>query len=92
MADLFASGRIVDLILALVAVEAILLMVFRRQVRRRTPLWGLVTHLASGACLLIALRIALVQGWWGWVGLALGAALACHLVALGPVASRTPGP
>jgi hypothetical protein len=73
----FASGHIVELILLLVAVEALVLWFFARRTGRVvTPL---MITLAAGACLLLALRAALDQSGALWIGFFLGAALVAHL-------------
>jgi hypothetical protein len=93
MAELFASGRIVDLILVLMAAEAIVAVALYRRRGGRQQLASLLFYLASGACLLLALRFALIQGWWGWIALCLSAAFIVHLTELrrrlGEKASRS---
>src|SRR3712207_9191750 len=51
----FASGLVVDLVLALVAVEAGLLAWHRRRTGRGVPVGEMLAFLAAGACLLLAL-------------------------------------
>jgi hypothetical protein len=75
MAELFATGRIVDLILLLMVLEAGVLIVWTRS----TDLLG---NLLAGVGLLLALRGALAGIWWGWIALCLGAALLAHLADL----------
>jgi hypothetical protein len=79
MADLFATGRIVDLILGLMVLEAAALAAFHRMTGRGVPLASLLTNMAAGACLLVALRAALAGAEWGIVASALAAALMAHL-------------
>ena len=67
MDRLFASGRIVDLILALVALEALGLLAYHRRTGRGPAPADALSNLLSGACLMLALRGALVGAWWGWV-------------------------
>lgn len=86
MSDLFATGRIVDLILALVALEALALMALGR--RRGVAVLDVVAALAPGVALMLALRAALTDAWWGWVAAWLGASLIAHLADL----SRRWGP
>lgn len=78
MDDLFASGRIVDLILALVVLEGLLLLALRRL--HGIPVRPLIANLLAGACLLLALRAALVDSAWPWIALALFGALVAHMV------------
>lgn len=80
--ELFATGRVVDLVLAFMAVEAACLVAYRRRTGRGPRPADLVSNLLSGLCLLLALRAALVGAWWGWIGLALTAALVAHLADL----------
>lgn len=82
MTALFASGRIIDLILAMTALEAIALALWHRQTGRGIAPRDYLANLISGACILVALRLALVAAWWGWIGLSLAAALAAHAVEL----------
>lgn len=97
MEELFAGGRIIDAILVMVAVEAAALFAWLSRQGRVRLAWALLPNLASGACLMLALRIALAGGgWWGWIGLCLAGSLAAHLADLivrirrGP--SQDPGP
>ncbi|GJE60096.1 hypothetical protein [Methylobacterium trifolii] len=79
MAELFASGRIVELILALVAVEALLLLAVRRVLGRGPAPVLLLANLAAGAALMLALRAGLTQSPWPVVAGWLLAALAAHV-------------
>lgn len=79
MAWWFSSGHVVDLILGLLLAEAALLVAWRRRSGRGVPLPGLLAFLLSGGCLMLALRVALTDGWWGWIGLSLAAAGAAHV-------------
>ena len=80
-AALFASGRIVDGILLLVAAEALLLAWLSRRGGPALP--ALLANLASGAALMLALRAALVGA--GWIAVAgwLLAGLLAHCADLG---------
>jgi hypothetical protein len=82
MSALFVSGHIVDAILILVVLEAALLAIWHARTGRGIPPGALAGTLCSGAALLLAVRAALVGAWWGWVALALLAALLAHLVDL----------
>ena len=89
MAALFASGRIVDFALLLLAGEAVALVWLRRS--GRAPRLGPVApNLVSGGCLLLALRAALRGAWWGWVALWLAGGLVAHLADL-RARGRRPG-
>ena len=80
MEALFASGRIVDLILALVAAEAVLIVVWRRRTGRGLRLPDAVSLLLPGAFLFLALRAALTAAPWTTTALWLVGAFAAHLV------------
>lgn len=82
MEELFAGGRIVDAILVMVAIEAAALFAWMRRRGRARLAWSLLPNLASGACLMLALRAALSDGWWGWVALCLAGSLAAHVADL----------
>jgi hypothetical protein len=92
MSQLLASGGIVDLILALVAAEALLLAGWRRWTGRGLPLGALLGNLLAGACLLLAVRTALTDAPWPWTAAWLGAALAAHLWDLSQRWPRPPVP
>lgn len=81
LAAAFASGRIVDGILLLVACEALVLAWIGR--RRGLPLPSLLANLASGAALMLALRAALVGAGWAAVAGWMLAGLLAHLADLG---------
>lgn len=78
MAALFDSGRIVDLILALLALEAALFCAVALMRGSRLPLGGLLLNIAAGGCLLLALRGVLVGADWTATGAWLAAAFAAH--------------
>jgi len=59
--DLVRSGRIADIALAVVAIEAILLGVTAIVTGQHARLRSL-PHLAAGACLLLSLKAALIGG------------------------------
>ncbi len=78
LADLFASGRIVDLILVAVCIEALLLGALRRTRRRGPVLADWLPNLVAGAALLLALRLALTQSDWYWIAALLLLSLLAH--------------
>ena len=79
MTDLFASGRIVDIVLAITAIEAALLIAYHRRTGRGPAPKDVVGMLLAGACLMLALREALVGAEWRWIALWLAAAFVAHL-------------
>lgn len=84
MAEWFASGRIVDAILVLVAIEALVLLALRQRTGRGPAPAALLCNLASGAALMLAVRAALVQAHWPVVAGWMLASLAAHLGDLAP--------
>ena len=82
MEQLFASERIVDIILAATIVEAAVLVVAQRRTGRGIAPDVLLPNLLAGACLLLALRLSLGGAAWPWLALCLLAALLCHLADL----------
>jgi hypothetical protein len=79
---LFASGHIVDAILVMVALEAAVLLVLHRRTGRGLTPGAMLSTLASGVFLMLALRCALTGAWWGFTGAAMGAGGIAHVVDL----------
>jgi hypothetical protein len=77
--DLFASGRIADLILLILAAEFTFLFWRARPGSRGAAAVELVFRLAPGACLLFALRAALTGQSWIWIAAWLTASLPLHI-------------
>ena len=82
MADLFASGRLVDLILLLVVIEASGLLLYWRTTGRGVAPFDLLPNLCAGAFLLLALRATLAGAGWMPTSGCLAAAGLAHLVDL----------
>lgn len=78
MDALFASGRIIDLILAAVAVEGLLLVGLRYRSAAGPSLPGLIANLAAGAALMLALRAALTGSAWPTIAAFMLAGLLAH--------------
>lgn len=64
------------------ALEGVALVIYRRKTGSGLGVAALFTNLFAGACLLLALRGALVQSGWGWIAGCLGLALIGHLADL----------
>jgi hypothetical protein len=79
----FASGGAVDLALAALAVEGLLLWAWRRRTGAGLALPELAANLLAGACLLLALRAALTGAGWRVVAAWLAAAFVANLADLG---------
>jgi len=82
MANLIESGRIVDLIFAVLLVEAAVLVVLLRARGRRGLLAGVLLNLAAGALLLLGLRALWGGADWRLAGALLGGAFLAHVVDL----------
>lgn len=82
MDSLVATGRIVDLILVFVVIEAIGLVFYRRATGRGVRPLGILLVLLPGVCLLLALRSALTGAGSIVIAAWLTAALAAHLADL----------
>lgn len=82
MSELFTSGRAVDLVLAVLAGELLVLAAWCRAEARGRRIVDLVAAALPGACLLLALRTALTGSGWTWTALWLAAALPAHLADL----------
>jgi hypothetical protein len=76
LASFFASGHAADLVLAVLAMEALLLR------RAGRPAIDVALLLLPGACMMLALRAALVGADWPWIALALAASFPVHLADL----------
>ena len=77
---LFSSGRIIDAILVLMALEAIALLAFHRATGRGVGPRALLPFLAAGVCLMLALKAALVGSGWQAVAAMLSLAFVFHLI------------
>ncbi len=82
LAALIRSARVVDLILALLLLETLLIIAWRLYRRRASGWLGLTLGCAPGLCLLLALRTVLSGGDWRSTGLWLTAAFPAHLADL----------
>jgi hypothetical protein len=80
--ELFLGGRVIDWIVALVALEALALLGWRHIFARGPAPLPLISNLLAGAFLLLALRNSLAGASAGWVALCLIAALVAHLADL----------
>ncbi len=79
LSGLFRSGRIVDLIVGMMAFETIALLAVRRATGRGVQPLDLFGQLLAGAFLLAALRCALRGSDYHWTALFLTASLPAHL-------------
>jgi hypothetical protein len=82
MADLFASGRLVDFILIVVVIEATFLFLYWRNAGRGIAPFDLLPNLCAGVFLLLSLRATLGGSGWMAASLCLAAAGLAHLTDL----------
>lgn len=82
LGELVRSGQLVELVLALVALEAAALLAYRFRTGRGPEPLGLVFNLAAGASLMFALRAALQDAGWPQVACFMVLALAAHVADL----------
>jgi hypothetical protein len=82
MAAFLPDVRIVDAIIALVAIEAVVLVLWRALTGGGLPVAGALANLSSGAALLLALRMALIGASSTSVLALLSVALVAHIADL----------
>jgi hypothetical protein len=82
MQQLIVSGRIVDLILVLVAVEVVVLGYISARRGAGIGWRALLPNLLAGASLLLALRAAITGADWLWIAVWLAAAGLAHVADL----------
>lgn len=82
MESLFSDGRVVDVILVLVALEACAVLGLRAATGRGPAPASFIANLLAGAFLLLASRGALAGASWMWMATSLAAALFAHILDL----------
>ncbi|MDO9383908.1 MAG: hypothetical protein Q7T86_13710 [Hyphomicrobiaceae bacterium] len=82
METLFANGRIVDIVIAFMALEAVALLVGTRWLNGRLGNVDIVLLLVPGLFLLLAMRAAMTDAGWIAIAAWLLAALVAHLADL----------
>ncbi len=75
-------GRLVDLAIGLSVLEAAVLVLYRKRAGRGIGLGDYALNLASGLCLMLALRAALAGAGWAVIALFLAAAGVAHWAGL----------
>ncbi len=76
---LFASGRIVDIAIALMLAETAAIWLYCRARGAAVAIADLAWNVLAGASLLLALRAALTGAGWMWIAGFLTAALIAHI-------------
>jgi len=80
--SLILSGRVVDLMIALVVIEVLAVTVYKWRSGAGPSLAALIVNLGGGVSLMLALKAALVDAAWQSIVLCLVAALICHVADL----------
>jgi hypothetical protein len=79
LAELFASGRIIDWIVLILALEWVSVLVAQRVLKRSLGSLALLVGICAGLALLLALRESLLGARWQAVAAWLAAALVAHI-------------
>lgn len=79
MGEFFASGRVADLILLMLALEGVALGAYHRWTGRGIAFRRLLPFLLAGAAFALSLRAALTGAGWPLVALPLMGAFGAHL-------------
>ena len=79
MSELFASGHVIDFVLAIVGLEAAALLAWRRRRYRGLAPVDVLGQLLAGALLLGAVRCALTGTDYRWTAAFVTASLPAHL-------------
>lgn len=90
MSALFASGRIIDVVLTIVGLEVLALLAWGRRGGRGLAPLDLLGQLLAGALLLLAVRCALTGADYRWTAALVTASLPAHLFDLVRRARRQP--
>jgi hypothetical protein len=77
--QIITSGRIVDVIVAIMVIEVMVCVVWRWHSARGPSLAEISTMVLAGFFLLLALRVALTSADWRWIALFLLGSLIAHL-------------
>jgi hypothetical protein len=80
--SLFQSGRVADILLAVMAIEAAVLIGYRIAKGRGFAIPYVITNLVAGGFLVLALKSALTDAPWVWTALSLAAAGISHAIDL----------
>jgi len=80
--ELLRGAWMVDAVIVFMAIEAVVLLAYRRATGRGMAAAALWPNMAAGLCLLLALSAALHGAGGGWIALALMAAGLAHVLDL----------
>lgn len=76
--DLITSGRIVDIMIAFVIIEVVVLLAYERVSGRGVAPYALLVNVGAGGSLMLALRAVYSEADWTIVAACLVAALVFH--------------
>jgi hypothetical protein len=79
LAELFASGRIINFIVLLLVLESVAVLAAQRLLKRSLGWLAITVGLCAGLALLLALRESLLGARWQAVAAWLAAAFVAHL-------------
>ena len=82
MTALMQSGALADIVIAVMVLEGLLLLALRRSRWRSLRTGDVISMLAAGLFLVLALRAALTGAGWPWIAVSLTAAFIAHVVDL----------
>lgn len=78
MIEGLSSAVVVDLVIGLTVIEGLALALYHRLTGKGVPTGDFAVNLVSGLCLMLALRAAVADAAWHWIGLWLAAAGGAH--------------
>lgn len=78
MSEWFESGRIVDVMLIVIAIEVAVLCAYRLRTGRGLSVSTIVLNAGAGGSLMVALKLLWVDAAWHWIAMALLSSLAFH--------------
>lgn len=82
MREFVLSGAIAYVVIAVMVVEAVVLLAYRKRTGRGIPHGALVANLMAGAGIILALQAALLGWAWPWIMAFLTLSFAAHLADL----------
>ena len=78
----FQSGRVADIVVAVMVLEALALIAIRVIKGRGFAVRYVISNLMAGLFLVLALRAALTGAAWPWIAASLSAAFVAHIADL----------
>jgi uncharacterized membrane protein YhaH (DUF805 family) len=78
LAEGFASGRVIDALMVLLAVEGLILIAVRRHRGLGSAAWMAALIVVPGLLLMLAVKLALINADWRLIAVTLAAAGAVH--------------